>query len=91
VDSRRRSEKAMPVMRFVSWHRWLTGCSADGIGDPGRRPSLWLHHRRHRPGMRGVKEKGAAILRENPNATGTLTTIFVKGPNGLEMEIRGPG
>jgi hypothetical protein len=36
------------------------------------------------------KEKGAAVLRENRDGTGKLTTIFVKDPNGLEMEIRGP-
>ena len=36
------------------------------------------------------KEKGAAILRENRDAAGKLTTIFVRDPNGLEMEIRGP-
>ena len=35
-------------------------------------------------------EKGAAILRENRDAAGKLTTIFIKDPNGLEMEIRGP-
>ena len=36
------------------------------------------------------KEKGAAILRENRDAAGKLTTIFLKDPIGLEMEIRGP-
>lgn len=36
------------------------------------------------------KEKGAEILRENRDAAGKLTTIFVKDPNGLELEIRSP-
>jgi catechol 2,3-dioxygenase-like lactoylglutathione lyase family enzyme len=36
------------------------------------------------------KEKGAEIVRENRDAAGKLTTIFVKDPNGLEMEIRSP-
>jgi catechol 2,3-dioxygenase-like lactoylglutathione lyase family enzyme len=36
------------------------------------------------------KEKGAEILRENRDAEGKLTTIFVKDPNGLELEIRSP-
>lgn len=36
------------------------------------------------------KEKGAQILRENRDAAGKLTTIFVKDPNGLQMEIRAP-
>ena len=36
------------------------------------------------------KEKGAQILRENHDAAGKLTTIFVKDPNGLELEIRSP-
>jgi len=36
------------------------------------------------------KEKGAQILRENRDAVGKLTTIFVKDPNGLELEIRSP-
>ena len=36
------------------------------------------------------KEKGAQILRENRDAAGKLTTIFVKDPNGLELEIRSP-
>lgn len=36
------------------------------------------------------KEKGAEILRENRDEAGKLTTIFVKDPNGLEMEIRSP-
>lgn len=34
------------------------------------------------------KEKGAEIVRENRDNAGKLTTIFVKDPNGLEMEIR---
>jgi predicted enzyme related to lactoylglutathione lyase len=36
------------------------------------------------------KAKGAEILRENRDESGRLTTIFVKDPNGLEMEIRSP-
>ena len=36
------------------------------------------------------KQKGAQILRENHDADGRLTTIFVKDPNGLELEIRSP-
>jgi catechol 2,3-dioxygenase-like lactoylglutathione lyase family enzyme len=36
------------------------------------------------------KEKGAQILRENQDASGKLTTIFVKDPNGLQIEIRAP-
>jgi catechol 2,3-dioxygenase-like lactoylglutathione lyase family enzyme len=36
------------------------------------------------------KEKGAEILRENRDDAGKLTTIFVRDPNGLEMEIRNP-
>jgi catechol 2,3-dioxygenase-like lactoylglutathione lyase family enzyme len=36
------------------------------------------------------KEKSAQILRENRDSSGKLTTIFVKDPNGLEMEIRSP-
>jgi catechol 2,3-dioxygenase-like lactoylglutathione lyase family enzyme len=36
------------------------------------------------------KQKGAHILRENRDADGKLTTIFVEDPNGLEMEIRSP-
>ena len=39
---------------------------------------------------REFKEKGAEILRENRDAQGKLTTIFVKDPNGLELEIRSP-
>jgi len=34
------------------------------------------------------REKGAEVLRENRDAEGKLTTIFVKDPNGLELEIR---
>jgi catechol 2,3-dioxygenase-like lactoylglutathione lyase family enzyme len=36
------------------------------------------------------RSKGAEILRENRDAAGKLTTIFVKDPNGLELEIRSP-
>lgn len=36
------------------------------------------------------KQKGAEILRENRDEQGKLTTIFVKDPNGLELEIRSP-
>ncbi|MGH7927813.1 MAG: VOC family protein, partial [Candidatus Binatia bacterium] len=35
------------------------------------------------------KDKGAEILRENRDGE-RLTTIFVKDPNGLELEIRSP-
>jgi catechol 2,3-dioxygenase-like lactoylglutathione lyase family enzyme len=34
--------------------------------------------------------KGAQIVRENRDSSGRLTTLFVKDPNGLEMEIRSP-
>jgi catechol 2,3-dioxygenase-like lactoylglutathione lyase family enzyme len=37
-----------------------------------------------------LREKGAQIIRENRDPSGKLTTIFVKDPNGLEMEIRAP-
>src|SRR5438093_13346521 len=36
------------------------------------------------------KEKGAQIVRENRDPSGKLTTIFVKDPNGVEMELRSP-
>ncbi|MGN6734957.1 MAG: VOC family protein, partial [Candidatus Binatia bacterium] len=36
------------------------------------------------------KQKGGTILRENRDDSGRLTTIFVKDPNGLELEIRSP-
>jgi predicted enzyme related to lactoylglutathione lyase len=36
------------------------------------------------------KEKGAEIIRENRDPDGKLITIFVKDPNGLELEIRSP-
>jgi len=39
---------------------------------------------------RDFKAKGAKIVRENRDASGKLTTIFVQDPNGLEMEIRAP-
>jgi len=39
---------------------------------------------------RDVKEKGAEIIRENRDQSGKLTTIFLKDPNGLELEIRSP-
>ena len=39
---------------------------------------------------REFREKGAQIVRENRDQSGKLTTIFVKDPNGLEMEIRSP-
>jgi catechol 2,3-dioxygenase-like lactoylglutathione lyase family enzyme len=39
---------------------------------------------------RDFREKGAEIVRENRDPSGKLTTIFVKDPNGLEMEIRAP-
>jgi catechol 2,3-dioxygenase-like lactoylglutathione lyase family enzyme len=37
-----------------------------------------------------LKQKGAQIVRENRDAAGRLTTVFIKDPNGLEMEIRSP-
>lgn len=39
---------------------------------------------------REFRDKGAQILRENRDAGGKLTTIFIKDPNGLELEIRSP-
>ena len=39
---------------------------------------------------REFRAKGAEILRENRDPSGRLTTVFVKDPNGLEMEIRSP-
>jgi predicted enzyme related to lactoylglutathione lyase len=39
---------------------------------------------------RNFKEKGAEIIRENRDQSGNLTTIFLKDPNGLELEIRSP-
>lgn len=39
---------------------------------------------------RDFKEKGAEIIRENRDPSGKLTTIFLKDPNGLELEIRSP-
>ena len=36
------------------------------------------------------RDKGAEILRENRDESGRVTTIFVKDPNGLELEIRTP-
>jgi predicted enzyme related to lactoylglutathione lyase len=39
---------------------------------------------------REFKEKGAEIIRENFDQSGKLTTIFLKDPNGLELEIRSP-
>jgi catechol 2,3-dioxygenase-like lactoylglutathione lyase family enzyme len=39
---------------------------------------------------RDFQEKGAEIIRENRDPAGKLTTIFVKDPNGLELEIRCP-
>jgi hypothetical protein len=37
-----------------------------------------------------LSEKDAKIGRENRDASGPLTTTFVKDPNGSEMEIRSP-
>jgi predicted enzyme related to lactoylglutathione lyase len=39
---------------------------------------------------RDFNEKGAEIIRENRDQSGKLTTIFLKDPNGLELEIRSP-
>ena len=36
------------------------------------------------------RQKGATIARENRDAGGTLTTIFLEDPNGLEIEVRVP-
>lgn len=36
------------------------------------------------------RQKGAEVLRENHDAAGKLTTIFVKDCNGLQMEVRIP-
>ena len=36
------------------------------------------------------RKKGAKILRENRDAGGKLTTIFLADPNGLEIEVRVP-
>lgn len=36
------------------------------------------------------KQKGAQILRKNRDAKGNLTTIFIKDPNGLQLEVRIP-
>jgi catechol 2,3-dioxygenase-like lactoylglutathione lyase family enzyme len=38
--------------------------------------------------VREFKEKGAEVVRENRDDAGKLTTIFIKDPNGLQMEIR---
>jgi len=36
------------------------------------------------------RQKGARIVRENRDASGKLTTIFLEDPNGLEIEVRVP-
>ncbi len=36
------------------------------------------------------RQKGAKIIRENRNAGGKLTTIFLEDPNGLQIEVRLP-
>ncbi len=36
------------------------------------------------------KEKGAQIIRENRDSNEKLATIFLKDPNGLEIEVRLP-
>jgi catechol 2,3-dioxygenase-like lactoylglutathione lyase family enzyme len=36
------------------------------------------------------RAKGAEVLRENRDAAGKLTTIFVRDCNGLQMEVRIP-
>ncbi|MFQ5849485.1 MAG: VOC family protein [Candidatus Binatia bacterium] len=38
----------------------------------------------------GFREKGAEIVRENRGTDGTLTNVFLKDPNGLEVEVRMP-
>lgn len=37
---------------------------------------------------RELRAQGAQIVRENRDPSGQLTTLFVKDPHGLEMEIR---
>jgi catechol 2,3-dioxygenase-like lactoylglutathione lyase family enzyme len=36
------------------------------------------------------RRKGARIIRENRDAQGKLTTIFLEDPNGLQIEVRLP-
>ena len=36
------------------------------------------------------RQKGAKIVRENRDANGKLTTIFLEEPNGLQIEVRIP-
>lgn len=36
------------------------------------------------------RQKGAKIVRENRDANGKLTTIFLEDPNGLQIEVRIP-
>jgi catechol 2,3-dioxygenase-like lactoylglutathione lyase family enzyme len=40
--------------------------------------------------VKDLKARGATIVRENRDAAGHLTTIFLHDPNGLEIEIRTP-
>jgi catechol 2,3-dioxygenase-like lactoylglutathione lyase family enzyme len=40
--------------------------------------------------MKSYGEKGAVILRENRDQAGKLTTVFLRDPNGMEIEIRVP-
>jgi predicted enzyme related to lactoylglutathione lyase len=39
---------------------------------------------------RDLAASGATVVRENRDAAGKLTTIFLKEPNGLEIEVRIP-
>jgi catechol 2,3-dioxygenase-like lactoylglutathione lyase family enzyme len=40
--------------------------------------------------VKDFRAKGAKILRENHDANGQLTTVFLQDPNGLQLEIRIP-
>jgi predicted enzyme related to lactoylglutathione lyase len=40
--------------------------------------------------VKDFKERGGKILRENHDAKGQLTTLFLQDPNGLEVEVRTP-
>lgn len=40
--------------------------------------------------VREFAANGATIVRENRDAKGQLTTVFLQDPNGLEIEVRTP-
>lgn len=40
--------------------------------------------------VKDLKANGATIVRENRDAAGRLTTVFLQDPNGLEIEVRTP-